>query len=908
MWLAEDDPEVASPELVGYKFARQAVLADEGFRVPPFVCVPVTVFDQVVGAELDIGPDMAAASSAELIARAAELRQQVLGMALPEQLHNALLARFSEIAGDTGLVAVRACVVARPSEQEAGEDSAEDPFAGLSDSFLYVGSAELAERVVACWASAFNPEAVLYRARRRSAPFAARVAVGVQRMMMGTRSFVAFSRDPRDGSARCVIAAAYGIGEGVVQEKADTDHFFVSRDSGEIAARVVVKTRAVGFDPGRPGDGAVGIPVSSSLSAASVLTDDEVTRIAALSVRIEGIFGAPQDIEGTITEDGLIYLVQARPIALASAREAGGPRACPASPVPWENSNVAESFPGVSCALTFSVARDLYEAAFTDVYRRMGVPARTLRRERHRLRRMVGSLHGRIYYRPDSLYCMHAHIRCFRPLWSTWEQAIGLADAGDRYAARRRGSRLATGCQVAELLVRAVAHRGQTRRFFRWWADYRQRFQDVPALCPHEVVDAYHALWVQVRRRWGVALANSVFLLATTAAIKGLLRRWLPAADRGLFSGMLCGGPENRSVAALRSAISLAETAAASPALRAELTSDADPMERWTRLTADGSSFGAALRAHVRRYGDRGLHDLKLEASTPRQQPWMLLHTLRAYLEQGQNVRASEGTELQIRREAERELRHRCRNPVKRVCLSTLFRMMRALMRNREDARFCRSELIGDCRELLLRLGAELAATGRTTQDRDVLDLTVDEVLGAFEGTLPGADLGALVSVRARERACWTASEPLPARLETHPDEPLAVALRHLQHHPLAAEDAPPPGAADVTSVLTGLASSAGTVRGLAKIVSDPSTDAGQCRDRILVARETDPGWMFLMLTAKALVVERGTLLSHTAITGRVLGIPTVVAVHNATTLIADGSLLEVDGSAGTVRILDGAP
>ena len=81
-----------------------------------------------------------------------------------------------------------------------------------------------------------------------------------------------------------------------------------------------------------------------------------------------------------------------------------------------------------------------------------------------------------------------------------------------------------------------------------------------------------------------------------------------------------------------------------------------------------------------------------------------------------------------------------------------------------------------------------------------------------------------------------------------------------------------------------------------------------EIRDRILVARETDPGWLFLMMSSKALVVERGTLLSHTAVTGRLLGIPTVVSVPGATTRIPDGALIEVDGSAGTVRILEGTP
>jgi len=58
------------------------------------------------------------------------------------------------------------------------------------------------------------------------------------------------------------------------------------------------------------------------------------------------------------------------------------------------------------------------------------------------------------------------------------------------------------------------------------------------------------------------------------------------------------------------------------------------------------------------------------------------------------------------------------------------------------------------------------------------------------------------------------------------------------------------------------------------------------------------------MLNAAGLVVERGSMISHTAITGRMLGIPTVVAVPGATTEISDSDELEIDGRSGTVRIL----
>jgi pyruvate,water dikinase len=105
----------------------------------------------------------------------------------------------------------------------------------------------------------------------------------------------------------------------------------------------------------------------------------------------------------------------------------------------------------------------------------------------------------------------------------------------------------------------------------------------------------------------------------------------------------------------------------------------------------------------------------------------------------------------------------------------------------------------------------------------------------------------------------------------------------------------------DARAVLKGTGCSAGIATGRAAVVIDPEhTVAG--RDSILVARSTDPGWVFLMMSAAGIVVERGSLLSHTAIIGRELGIPTVVGATGATTLIPEGAALRIDGSTGDVR------
>jgi phosphohistidine swiveling domain-containing protein len=74
----------------------------------------------------------------------------------------------------------------------------------------------------------------------------------------------------------------------------------------------------------------------------------------------------------------------------------------------------------------------------------------------------------------------------------------------------------------------------------------------------------------------------------------------------------------------------------------------------------------------------------------------------------------------------------------------------------------------------------------------------------------------------------------------------------------------------------------------------------------VLVAPLTDPSWTPLFLPAAAVVVNVGALMSHAVIVARELAIPCAVSVENATQRIETGMLLKVDGSTGTVTVLEG--
>ncbi|MGW5049515.1 PEP/pyruvate-binding domain-containing protein [Actinokineospora sp. NPDC004072] len=857
------DPRLVDARVVGHKFARQERLRRAGFPVPAFCCVSAAAFDAAVGDRLTDPP----ADEAELLAWAAEV---AAGLGAPEPaLADALVAAATEIA-DGGLLAVRACVVA--DERGVGEDGVSDAFAGLTDSFLYVRPEDVPEKVARCWASGLAPASIAYRARRGLSADTIRVAVGVQRMVAGTRSFVAFSHDPRTRAETAVVAAAHGIGEGVVQERADVDHFYRDTATGAIRSDVAVKERMLVQGP----DGPVPAAVPAEAAALPVLADAEVAAVADLVARVTEHFGLPQDIEGAFTADGELFLVQARPIVF------GEPD------VEWSNHNVTESFPGVSGALTYSQARQFYRLAFGDVYRRMGVPPRRLAALADHLDRMVGLLDGRVYYRLDAWTALHGQIPGFALVRPWWEKSMGLPPG----PVPGRAEWLRAAPTLPGLALRLLRLPGQVRAFLRWWDAEVAACGDLSDRSPRELIALYRGLWAQVGNRWGVTLVNTFFLLAATTATAALLRRWTDGDEQQLLGGLLVGGAENRSVLGVRSAIALAELVAADPRA-ADRVLTGPPDQVWAELVggAHGPALAAAAAEHLRRYGDRALHDLKLEEPSPRQRPGMLVDLLAPLVRAGNTVADSRGRERAARAAAEQDLRQRCPSRPRRLAVRALAAALRWCVKTREDTRYCRSQLYGISRDILWRLGDHLAEQGRLDRRDDVFDLTVDEVLGAYDGTLVEADLRAVAARRRAERAAAAARPDPQPQLSTPANRPVAVVRRT--------------GAAE-EGELRGLPSSAGVVRAPARVVLDPAVPPETCRDHIIVAKETDPGWLFLMMSARGMVVERGTLLSHTAITGRLLGIPTVVSVPGATTRIPDGALIEVDGAAGTVRLLDG--
>jgi phosphoenolpyruvate synthase/pyruvate phosphate dikinase len=117
--------------------------------------------------------------------------------------------------------------------------------------------------------------------------------------------------------------------------------------------------------------------------------------------------------------------------------------------------------------------------------------------------------------------------------------------------------------------------------------------------------------------------------------------------------------------------------------------------------------------------------------------------------------------------------------------------------------------------------------------------------------------------------------------------------------------DAPPVPQEQTATVIRGTPASAGTARGRARVARTLEEASSVTPGQILVCEMTLPAWSVLFATISAVVTDTGGILSHSATVAREYGIPAVVGTTVGTTTIKDGTLLEVNGTTGEVRILD---
>lgn len=903
--------------VLGGKGKNLAFLSRLGVPVPQWICIPSNVIESARGPlpkEVTEKLDAADHRTPQTIRAAAKAAQAwILSGRLSDELLQLILARLDvarDLHGDQERGAERFFAV---RSSAAGEDAGEHSFAGQFETQLYVPAEGLAQAVVACMASAYSERVLAYLSAKELSIEHLRMAVIVQKMWPSERAGVLFTCNPEGRLDEMTVVGGLGLGEGVVSDLVESDQFTLDRSAlGKIlkgtaghaapardeaecgffvsSSRVATKRSRIVWDSAS-GRGTVTASVPTDLQQKPVLTPAQLYDLAQLGLIVEEAAGHPQDIEWGLDAAGEMVFLQTRPITSIPRGKS----------YLIDNSNVSESYPGVSSRLTFSVVRKFYQRIFLQALESAQVSL-TEAEQDEIFGRLVLQVQGRIFYNLSNWYEMLKRIPGAQKFVAVWEEMLGIrpGHAPSVPLVIRLGSVLGAMRTYSAALKHLVLLNKKMRethdRFLKTSETFWQQNRD--DLSASELLAEQERLTFEVLKGWEITLWNDGFTFIFAALSKAALRSCGVAEPGALLNDLLSGETEMESARSIASAQALAKELSHSPRLRMILSLEGLSGLKGIEGDLEAEALAAAIAQHLDRFGDRTMGELKLETVTFRERPDDFVRLLLA-LSEPDSAHAYGSVEQEFwgkpkphaRQSAERALQALLKNrrlvaPVVHAVVAAA----RMCMRHRENSRFDRARAYGMSRAIFRTLGKRLVEQGVLQKVDHVFLYSVEELEQFIAGQ---GDL--LSSAESEKRLSLLAEQQ-----EQNPEDRFWIRGEEPDANVIPQKRPPNSDVLSLGGVLRGVGSSAGKVTAEGIVLDAPHV-AADVRGKVLVTRQTDPGWVFLMVNAAGLVSEKGSILSHTAIIGRELGVPTVVGVSHATALLKTGDVVSVDGAAGTV-------
>ncbi len=850
--------------LVGGKGAHLGELSRiEGIRVPAGFCVTTDAFQRIMAEAPSIDERLDRLSRLKpddreaIRALSAEIRQTVEGISIPDDLAAAITASLARL-GEQAAYAVRSSATA--------EDLPTASFAGQQDTYLnVVGPAAVLQHVSRCWASLFTERAVTYRLRNGFDHRKVHMAVVVQQMVFPQAAGILFTADPVTGNRKVAsVEASFGLGEALVSGLVNPDVYKV-RDGEVVAKTIGTKQLAIHASPA---GGTQEQAIEPERQEQPALTERQVVRLAELGRRIEACFGRPQDIEWCLVANGFqeddFQIVQSRPITTLFPIPAAGDEENHVYVSVGHQQMMTDPMKPLGLSVwQLTTPRPMAEAGgrlFVDVTQILASPA-----SRDSMLRMLGKSDPLI---GDALQTILDR-GDFIP--SLPDAEPGWTPPGGGHASVETDPAI-----PAELIARSEASIAALQRTIRT--------KSGSALLDFIQADIQEQKRIQDPRNLQVIMAG----IEATWWLNEKLQAWL--GEKNAADTLAQSVPNNVTSEMGLALMDVADVIRPHSEVVAFLqhVEDEGFLDELPGL-AGGREARDAIRAWLDTYGMRCVGEIDITRPRWSERPStlvpMLLGNVRNFepgagkrrFEQGLQEAAKKEQEVLERLRALPDGDQRAEETKRMIDRVQTFAGYREYPKYRMVSRYF------VYKQALLE-EAERLVQGRVLREKeDIFYLRFEELQDVVRTNHVDDEL-----IRRRKDELGSYQALTPPRVLTSDGEAVAGSYRR--------DDVP-------SGALVGLAVSAGTVEGRARVILDLAEADLEAGD-ILVTAYTDPSWTPLFVAIQGLVTEVGGLMTHGAVIAREYGLPAVVGVERATWLIRDGQRIRVHGTDGYVEIL----
>ncbi len=212
--------------------------------------------------------------------------------------------RLEQQQGTAVLTAVRSSAVSEDSEHS---------FAGQYHTELGVTRETVLDAYRKVLASKYSPEALFYRITLGLADEEASMGVLILSMVDAALSGIVYTRSGDEGedSQQMAIHAIYGLGEVLVAGRAVGDMALIDWEGGHILNQAKgTQSKKLLLSSGKLEE----VPLRQEEKERFCLQQGQLHELSHWASRIEKLYGQPQDIEWAYTDEGVLFILQSRPL------------------------------------------------------------------------------------------------------------------------------------------------------------------------------------------------------------------------------------------------------------------------------------------------------------------------------------------------------------------------------------------------------------------------------------------------------------------------------------------------------------------------------------------------------------------------------------------------------------------
>jgi phosphohistidine swiveling domain-containing protein len=796
----------------------------------------------------------------------------------PKNTIDDILKHFDK---DTFFFAVRSSATA--------EDGIVNSFAGQFETKLFVKKEQLLLAIKEVWKSAFSKRVQTYIGTA-GITLSGVIPVIIQQMIDSDCAGVAFGINPLTGNrSQKVINAVYGVGEGLVSGELSADEYITNNKT--IQNNTVAKLYKFQLDTEK-GSGIIKAEIEKSHQLSNVLSIEQILFIDDLLNQLYKIYKQYQDIEFTY-KNGIFYLLQSRPVTTVSKLpDVSGKQ------IIWDNSNIIESYPALTSPLTFSFIIKMYEAVYIEFSSIMGISKNKVEANADVFENMLGLLNGRVYYNLNSWFKALSLLPGYSLNAPFMEKMMGVKEKFEIDLSDHQKSGFKDYFDIVIALYSIIKNHNTVKKqrdeFILYFNAIMLKYNeyDFSNRSAEVLMKDYQFFEQTLVKKWKAPLVNDFFAMIYFGVLQKLVVAYKLDEHGTLHNELLSGANDIISTEPVQLGLKISEMVLKNEKAKQLFTENEESII-WKKIhEPEFHEILAAIKSYLNKWGERIVGELKLESITYSQNPESYIRVIKSYVLKGldtSNFAFSNQENLRMQAEEKVNLLLK-KKPIKKLLFNYVLSKARYLVSNRENLRYERTRGFGMVRKIFVEIGNKFYANHVISHSRDIFYLTKEEIFDFIKGSGVNGSLKEMIALRKQEYENFQQVK-MEERFSTFGMVNVGNDFKGSNKKSITNGD------------LKGIGCCAGVVKGRVKVIHHPD-EIDSLNGDILVTSSTDPGWVTLFPTAAAILVERGSLLSHSAIVSREMGIPCIVGISNLLQILKSGDLIEMDGRSGVVKII----